>query len=469
MRLTSEVRKGRWRAVAVSTAMVSIFGVALLASPAVAHQSGCHRWHSCPSDTGSYVCGDLGYDSQCATAGSTDPATARANLNKAQQRLATAQASVSNAAQQVALLRGPARAAHLVARRASARTHRAEVRWRGAENAMVDRRNAALGRVNDIQHGHADDMRTWRGNRAGAVTIAGMLVLAAVVALAWVPLSSVLAQRKRSGLTRRAFVRWIVLGSVLAAAVVAGVLLALDMLLASAVAMIAVAAAALLVAAGAALMWSSATLGGASVTEDRGETRSSTTRWRPALSAVLPLAFAGVVLGAGLAQAAPRAPFIDPHDRQLATLAWQDAAAHPTARVRRLTHRKHVLNRIGRQDQRTADHRERPLDNARADFSHWRDKEASARRSVAYWTKQTQNASSDGATPAPIPDTPAPSTSPHTGSGGTTPPRGPSGADGTYNCADFDTQQQAQDWLDAHGNTDGMDGDNDGVACQSLP
>lgn len=36
-------------------------------SPTVAeaHQSGCHRWHSCPSDTGSYVCGDLGYDSYC--------------------------------------------------------------------------------------------------------------------------------------------------------------------------------------------------------------------------------------------------------------------------------------------------------------------------------------------------------------------------------------------------------------------
>lgn len=30
-----------------------------------AHRSGCHRYHSCPSDTGSYVCGDLGYDSQC--------------------------------------------------------------------------------------------------------------------------------------------------------------------------------------------------------------------------------------------------------------------------------------------------------------------------------------------------------------------------------------------------------------------
>ncbi len=34
--------------------------------PASAHQSGCHRWHSCPSDSGSYVCGDTGYCSQCS-------------------------------------------------------------------------------------------------------------------------------------------------------------------------------------------------------------------------------------------------------------------------------------------------------------------------------------------------------------------------------------------------------------------
>jgi hypothetical protein len=32
---------------------------------AYAHRDGCHRWHSCPSDNGSYVCGDLGYTSQC--------------------------------------------------------------------------------------------------------------------------------------------------------------------------------------------------------------------------------------------------------------------------------------------------------------------------------------------------------------------------------------------------------------------
>lgn len=29
------------------------------------HQDGCHRWHSCPSDSGSYVCGDLGYATYC--------------------------------------------------------------------------------------------------------------------------------------------------------------------------------------------------------------------------------------------------------------------------------------------------------------------------------------------------------------------------------------------------------------------
>jgi hypothetical protein len=31
----------------------------------LAHRSGCHRWHSCPSDRGTYTCGDLGYCSAC--------------------------------------------------------------------------------------------------------------------------------------------------------------------------------------------------------------------------------------------------------------------------------------------------------------------------------------------------------------------------------------------------------------------
>ena len=32
---------------------------------AEAHRSGCHRWHSCPSDSGSYICGDTGHCSGC--------------------------------------------------------------------------------------------------------------------------------------------------------------------------------------------------------------------------------------------------------------------------------------------------------------------------------------------------------------------------------------------------------------------
>ena len=32
---------------------------------AYSHQSGCHRWHSCPSDSGSYVCGDTGHCNYC--------------------------------------------------------------------------------------------------------------------------------------------------------------------------------------------------------------------------------------------------------------------------------------------------------------------------------------------------------------------------------------------------------------------
>jgi micrococcal nuclease len=45
--------------------IILIILVLLLSFLADAHRSGCHRWHSCPSDSGSYVCGDLGYCSQC--------------------------------------------------------------------------------------------------------------------------------------------------------------------------------------------------------------------------------------------------------------------------------------------------------------------------------------------------------------------------------------------------------------------
>lgn len=41
--------------------------------PASAHRDGCHRWHSCPSDSGSYTCGDLGYYSECGGSTYTPP------------------------------------------------------------------------------------------------------------------------------------------------------------------------------------------------------------------------------------------------------------------------------------------------------------------------------------------------------------------------------------------------------------
>lgn len=60
------------RLVHVLATVLAIAGLPVVAqvaalSPAAAHQDGCHSWHSCPSDSDSYVCGDLGYDDECAT------------------------------------------------------------------------------------------------------------------------------------------------------------------------------------------------------------------------------------------------------------------------------------------------------------------------------------------------------------------------------------------------------------------
>ncbi len=48
--------------------------------------------------------------------------------------------------------------------------------------------------------------------------------------------------------------------------------------------------------------------------------------------------------------------------------------------------------------------------------------------------------------------------------------RGPSGADGTFNCEDFDDQGQAQEFsLSDPGDTNGLDEDGDGQVCEGLP
>lgn len=52
-----------------------IVGVAALTAPSVfAYRSGCHNLHTCPSDTDTYVCGDLGYACRGATSLADIPA-----------------------------------------------------------------------------------------------------------------------------------------------------------------------------------------------------------------------------------------------------------------------------------------------------------------------------------------------------------------------------------------------------------
>ena len=49
------------RLVITITALLAV----LIVAPASAHRSGRHRWHSCPSDHGTHLCGDLGHCSEC--------------------------------------------------------------------------------------------------------------------------------------------------------------------------------------------------------------------------------------------------------------------------------------------------------------------------------------------------------------------------------------------------------------------
>jgi hypothetical protein len=52
------------RAVTIGTVVMSLPWWGHGGAPGEAHRSGCHHWHACPPDRGTYVCGDLGYCSQ---------------------------------------------------------------------------------------------------------------------------------------------------------------------------------------------------------------------------------------------------------------------------------------------------------------------------------------------------------------------------------------------------------------------
>ena len=50
-----------------------ISGMLAVSASAMAHRSGCHQGHSCPSDTGSYVCGDTGHSNECGRSEAASP------------------------------------------------------------------------------------------------------------------------------------------------------------------------------------------------------------------------------------------------------------------------------------------------------------------------------------------------------------------------------------------------------------
>jgi hypothetical protein len=51
--------------IVLTTFLISIAIIPISPTESLAHKDGCHRWHSCPSHDGSYVCGDLGYQDEC--------------------------------------------------------------------------------------------------------------------------------------------------------------------------------------------------------------------------------------------------------------------------------------------------------------------------------------------------------------------------------------------------------------------
>ncbi len=380
---------------------------AALAAPAAAHQDGCHRWHSCPSDTGSYVCGDLGYDSECY--GSTvdpspvDPepydrdyegssslggyggesslddydvfaaerAEAQARLDKASERLSVAEEELATAQAAAMELRLPAKA---IGRRAEALEELAldaRAQATTAEDEMVDERLDALSYVEAADSRYHDARSRWRERRS------------AIIGLGLVGALAVLLVSTAQTL-RRPF-NWRQIGR---------------------------------------------------------------RRPRP-IGAALATALAVLAVAVGLAQGAPAAPQIEPRVERLASLATGDARREPMGSVQRL---QDVADRADDRAARAAARASRArgeLGRARRAIREIEARIARAERAVRRWTREVRSI-------APL-------------SGGYGVAGAPSGADGTYNCADFATQQEAQDHMDAYGDIDGLDGDSDGVACQSLP
>ncbi len=84
-----------------SSCLVAVFLLLILINnEAFAHRSGCHKWHSCPSNSGSYTCGDTGRCSYCSDNEYCQNGTLRNSfykpLKQSQQRLSSSKYNRKN-------------------------------------------------------------------------------------------------------------------------------------------------------------------------------------------------------------------------------------------------------------------------------------------------------------------------------------------------------------------------------------
>ena len=327
------------------------------AKQADAHQDGCHRWHSCPSDSGSYVCGDSGYTSECGSApdlgdpslydGGSDygadpagsasdipsPTVTRVNVNadarhRAEAKLAAAQSRFAVAlgalpAAQAAVSRVKPGVAKTRARgkRLSHQADVARARATYARRAMVAGRTLALRHVRTARTAYSVRHSRWLEARRSSVALAVALLLVAATLALWRSVLQLAGAARARHWDRRGYARAAAVAIASVGVLVAITLSAVDLPAGGATAVLLVALAVL-----ATLAWSSTRPGARFVLR-----RLVTTSILAALIAVLSLA----TLTSGLSAAEPHAPTVDRATMALARLGTTPGA-EPTADVTRL-------------------------------------------------------------------------------------------------------------------------------------
>lgn len=373
-----------------------------------------------------------------------------AALATAESKLENARTSVGRWSARVAPLQGPFRQAQRVARARKASLTRAERRaavarsaFVRAERSMVREREAAAEAVDRAEDQHADATSAWQGDRVGYAVLAVILALTAALILMQRRVILVVARLRANGMTRKRFTWWTAGATTLAVFfVIPGLFAAFgaDESDSTGLALLLIL---IVLPSVAAVAWRSATPGKS--TDAVGKRRIV----RSAAAALLGVA-AFASLAGGLTASAPAEPEVPADQQQLAAIA-DDPEAEDTPEVIRLHDAERRTSAAMKRAARRATVAERRVARAEARYSAAQAGVRRAERSVTHWTEQVRTRRAEVATSA---DTA--SDDDVTG--------------GDLDCSDFSTQSEAQDVLSAGpGDSNGLDGDSDGVACESLP